>query len=340
MPELDRLASAAQYRVEDLEELTEDTSNTPNVIRISRIGLRKTKVADSRASVDAATQASRLRYISDFLEFFSGYVGATLCDAERKRLEMSTSFALKAFREHIPTVSKRAKLNARIGLSEQEQHRLLEVINPESSLNPWTRGYVRKRNWLLIVLLLASGMRRGELLGLQIGDLNAEAPKLRILRRADTEKDPRRIQPCTKTFDREIELARPVMKALWDFINNDRRAIKRARTVPQIFVSDEGAPLSHASIDKVFFQLRSVFPGLPMTLTSHVMRHTWNERFSEKAEAMGVSETVEERARNSQQGWSDNSRMAATYTRRYTAKKGREVALKLQERLDALTNKN
>lgn len=340
IPELDRLASAVQYRLADLEGFDTDSFNVSNVIHVSRIGLRKKKIANLPPAVDVATQASRLRHISDFLAFISRYVGATLVDAERKRLEMNTDFALKAFKEHIPAVSKRAKLNSRIGLSEQEQSRLLEVIHPESDNNPWARRYVRYRNWLLVVLLLASGMRRGELLGLQIGDLSSDAPKLRILRRADSEKDPRRIQPCTKTYDREIELAPLVMKALWDFINNERRKIKRARTVPQIFVSDEGAPLSHASIDKLFFQLRTVFPGLPMTLTSHVMRHTWNERFSEKAEAMGISETVEERARNSQQGWSDNSKMAATYTRRYTEKKGREVSLKLQERLDALTIKN
>lgn len=73
---------------------------------------------------------------------------------------------------------------------------------------------------------------------------------------------------------------------------------------------------------------------MPEELTSHVMRHTWNERFSEEADAMGLSESVEERARNNQQGWSDNSKMGATYTRRHTAKKGREVSLKLQEKLD------
>jgi predicted Zn-dependent protease len=64
------------------------------------------------------------------------------------------------------------------------------------------------------------------------------------------------------------------------------------------------------------------------------MRHTWNERFSEQAEAMNLPEVAEQRARNSQQGWSDNSKIAATYTRRYTDRKGRELALRLQEQLD------
>jgi len=69
-------------------------------------------------------------------------------------------------------------------------------------------------------------------------------------------------------------------------------------------------------------------------LTSHVMRHTWNERFSEQAELMGLTDAAEEKARNEQQGWTDNSRSAAVYTRRHASRKGRELSLKLQERLD------
>lgn len=340
MPELGRLASAVQYRIEDLEEAEGDAEKS-NVIHIGRIGLRRKTDEKSRRSVDVQTQASRLRYIADYLEFMAGYVGATLSGPERRELEADSGRALTAFREHIPQVSNRAKLDARIGLSLEEQERLLSIVHPDSPANPWERGFVRLRNWLIVVLLLATGMRRGELLGLQIGDLHSNQPKLRVIRRADATEDPRRIQPNTKTNDREIELAPSIMKALWSYINKERRGIRAARAVPQVIVSDEGAPLSQASIDKLFAQLREACPGLPMALSSHVMRHTWNERFSEQAEAMGLSESVEEKARNTQQGWSDNSKMATTYTRRHTAKKGREISLKLQEQLDdKLTRKD
>jgi integrase len=340
LPELERLASAVQYRIEDLEQAERDAEK-PNVIHIRRLGLRRKSADKPRRAVDVQTQASRLRCIADYLGFLASYVGATLSGPEQRELEAETGRALTAFREHIPQVSNRAKLDARIGLSLEEQERLLNVVHPDSPENPWARGFVRLRNWLIIVILLATGMRRGELLGLQIGDLHSSQPKLRIIRRADATDDPRLIQPNTKTNDREIELTPSIMKALWSYINKERRGIKAARAVPQIIVSDEGAPLSQASIDKLFVQLREASPGLPMSLTSHVMRHTWNERFSEQAEAMGLSESVEEKARNTQQGWSDNSKMATTYTRRHTAKKGREISLKLQEQLDdKLTRKN
>lgn len=333
IPELNRLASAAQFRMDDLDD-DGAHKGKPQVINLSVVRFRRGKRVTERKAVDVATQASRLRYMADYLGFLSDYVGSMLPKSERNTLRVEKEQALAIFRANIPAVSKRAKLNARVGLSEDETSRLLAVVHPDSPNNPWKRGFVRLRNWLIVVLLLATGMRRGELLGLQIGDLHSSQPKLRIIRRADAAEDLRRNQPNTKTNDREIELSPIIMKRLWSFVNTERRVIKAARKVPQIFVSDEGDALSQSSIDKLFTQLRQACPDLSVRPMSHVMRHTWNDRFSEQAEAFGLSDAVEEKARNLQQGWSDNSAMAATYARRYTALKGQQVALKLQERLD------
>lgn len=345
-PELVRLATGAQLRLDDLDEderLGEsDGGGKLNVISLSRIGFRRTvRPEQERKPVDPGNHATRIRYIAAYLGFLSEYVGPDLPPAERDVLARETARGLETLRAHIPREPSRATVDGRVGLSVGEQQRLLQVVHPDSPSNPWRRGSVQRRNYLIVVVLLASGMRRGELLGLQIGDLRPNESKLRILRRADAAEDPRRIQPNAKTRDREIELAPPIMRALWTYINQDRRRIKAARTVPQVFVSDDGAPLSLASIDRIFAQLREACPGLPVRLTSHVMRHTWNERFTEHADVSGLVGTAEERARNEQQGWSDNSKMAAHYTRRGTTRKGREVSLKLQEQLDAqLAKKN
>jgi integrase len=128
------------------------------------------------------------------------------------------------------------------------------------------------------------------------------------------------------------------MRAVWSYINQQRKKIKAARKHPQLIVTDDGQPMSLTTADKIFRQLREACPGLPVTLTSHVMRHTWNERFSEQAELLGLTDAVEEKARNEQQGWTDNSKSAATYTRRHASRKGRAVALKLQEQLDVPDN--
>mgnify|MGYP001612591245 CR=1 FL=1 len=330
-PELDRIVTAARYRSEDLEG--ESTESKTNVIDIRRIGIRRNQQQAERQPVDAQTYASRLRYIADYLTYISSYVASTLPRDARRDLEADAARAVTAFREHIPEVSRRAKLGARTGLSLEEQNQVLSAVHPASPDNPWVRGFVRERNWLVVVLLLATGMRRGELLGLQIGDIHTNQPKLNILRRADAKEDSRTIQPNTKTYDRTVELSPSVMRALQAYLRA-RRSIKAARAIPQVIVSEDGNALSSQAVDKLFKELRAAVPGLPVTLTSHVMRHTWNERFSEQAEAMNLPEVAEQRARNSQQGWSETSNTAAVYTRRHTDKKGRELALKLQEQMD------
>jgi len=332
--ELNRLVDATQYWLADLSDEDADERGSSNVIDIKRIRIRRKSAVEEAKPVSVGTQATRLRYMADYLGFLATYIGATLSASLRKEMAFESDRALEAFRAQIPPVSKRAKLGAREGLSKDDQDRLLKVIDPDSPDNPWERGFVRQRNWLIVVLLLATGMRRGELLGLQIRDLDQRLPKLRIIRRADASEDPRRIQPNTKTNDREVELRPAIMRAVWSYINYHRKKIKTARKYPQLIVADEGKPLSLKSIDKIFVQLRDACPGLPITLTSHVMRHTWNERFSEQAELLGLTDAVEEKARNEQQGWADNSKSAATYTRRHATRKGRELSLKLQEQLD------
>jgi len=336
-PELERLVTAARYHIQDLDESV--AKDTTNVINLRRISSRRQRKEIVRTPVDSQTHASRLRYIANFLEFLSNYVGATLSRQQQRDLRTDTEFALRAFRENIPTRSRRAKLGARVGLALSEQDLVLSVVHPASETNPWTHGFIRLRNWLIVVLLLATGMRRGELLGLQIGDVMPNEPKLKILRRADDPTDLRTHQPATKTNDRIVELSPAIMKVFLTY-QHERRKIKAARSIPQLIVSDEGDALSTASIDKLFRQLREACPGLTTRLSSHTMRHTWNERFSEQADAMKLPEVAEQRARNSHQGWSDNSKMSITYTKRHTEKTGRELALKIQKNIDEKLNTN
>ena len=336
-PELNRLSEAAQYGVDDLAAAETEEHRSRKVININRIRMRRKPAAVDVKPVSVATQATRIRYMADFLDFLATYIGATLDAPQRQDLKRESAQALQAFRAQVPRVSKRAKLGAREGLSKEDQDLLLDVVHPDSPDNPWERRFVRERNWLIVVLLLATGMRRGELLGLQIRDLDQRLPRLRILRRADASEDPRRLQPNTKTNDRELELRPLLMRSVWNYIKDQRGQIKAARKYPQLIVADDGKPLSLKSIDKIFRQVREACPGLPAHLSSHVMRHTWNERFSEQAELLGLSDAAEERARNEQQGWADNSEAASNYTRRHTSRKGRYLGLKLQENLDGST---
>lgn len=330
--ELSSLTDALQFQAQVLEE---EQAQKSKVISLRSVYPKRFAPLKERAQVDVKTRASRQRYIAQYLEFLTDYVRAELPREKAEEFAAEAKRGLHAFRAEIPKVSNRAKLGARTGLSVEEQNRLLATVHFDSPSNPWKSAYVRKRNWLIVVVLLATGMRQGELLGLRIRDLEEKRPQLVVLRRPDRGDDPRKRQPQTKTRDRMLELAPSIMRALWTYINVDRYAIKAARKLPQIFVADDGLPLSTSSVCKIFQTLRRIVPGLPVVLTSQVMRHSWNERFSEEADVQGLTPEQEHRARTEQQGWSENSRSAQTYTRRHTARKGREISVRMQEALDA-----
>ena len=339
--ELTRLANATRYRLDELDEPAAAPSpRGRKVISIRDVHPKLKASLSERSPVAVNTQASRLRYIIQYLGFLSDYAKASLSKEDGRELTAETTLGLSALKAQIPIVPSRTKVGAREGLSMEVQDELLGVLRPDSPRTPWKSKFVRKRNWLIVVLLLATGMRKGELLGLRISDFASHEPKLRILRRPDKQDDPRPNEPNTKTGEREIELAPAIMRELWRHINEDRYAIKAARKYPQLFVADDGNPLSGDSVSKLFQTLRKAVPDLPRNLTSHVMRHTWNERFSEQADELGIPAVEEQRARNEQQGWAYDSKTSKDYTRRHTAKKGRELSLLLQKKLDEHLNED
>ncbi len=332
LPEVDGIVVAAQYRLDDPSADRDERPAANAVVNIKTVRMRRQKGAPVVQGIARGTMANRLRYIRSFLDFVVEYVKADLPRDVQQRLTAQADLALKSLKGQIPKVPKRSSLGAREGLSREDSDRVIAVVRPDSPQNPWKRGFVRHRNWIIVMILLATGMRRGELAGLKVGDL--KNLMLRIERRADDPEDQRRIEENTKTQDREVELRPGLMRRLDGYVRA-RRKIPQARRIPQLFVSDEGTALTGDAIGKILRQVRAACPGLPVQLTSHVLRHTWNERFSEEAEKMGLSDQDEQMARNVQQGWKDDSRTGADYTRRHTRLKGQQIARKLQEDLDA-----
>lgn len=329
--DVSRLVETAQQHLDDIEDEPPAENAKAQVVDLHTVRMRRSKAVPEQRAVDSGTHATRLRYIHQYLTFLVGYIAATLPRPLKAELEEASKQVLDALHAQVPSVP--AKRGTRQGMSEEEQTRLLEVVHFNSSSNPWRREFVRERNWVIVVLLLATGMRRGELLNLRLSDLKADKPFIDIVRRPHDATDPRLLQPTPKTRERTLELRPAIMKTVWKYIQK-RSALPGARKHPYLIVNDEGDPLAYKSVDGIFADIRTAAPDIKIDLSSHVMRHTWNDRFSEQAEAMELSEVAEQRARNEQQGWTDDSKSAATYTRRYATRKGRELALKLQEKLD------
>ncbi|HFX3164121.1 TPA: tyrosine-type recombinase/integrase, partial [Pseudomonas aeruginosa] len=170
-------------------------------------------------------------------------------------------------------------------------------------------------------------------LNVKISDINFQSEELTVVRRADDPEDPRKDQPLVKTRDRKIPLSPGLCKLTHEYITKTRRATEGARRHPFLFIAmGTGAPLSLSAVNVIFAELRNAFNGEFDAVTPHVLRHTWNDRFSDVMDKLKVSEAEEERMRSFLMGWAPTSKTSASYTRRHIRLKAQQVSLAMQSK--------
>lgn len=335
LAEIEELARFVRQSVESAVRTCnqEAVVQAPSTI-VSMERHRRSMKAGAHDEVLPATVTNRLRAIRDFVSWLSldRLSKHAFDDQCRIRLEDSRQLVCNAINARMPSGGSYGGGNLREGLAPEVVETVLEVIDPHSSMNPWRGKHARHRNALVFHWLHLLGLRRGELLGVRISDINFQKGTVHVLRRADDPGDPRRYQPNAKTKARELPMSSGLVNMTRDYIMNQRRSLPGARKHDFLFVSsNNGAPLSIPSLNKVFSVLRRKCPDLPAELCPHVLRHTWNDRFSEEMDKNRVPEDVEKKSRSYLMGWSETSGTAATYTRRHIRKKAHEVSLAMQQ---------
>lgn len=337
MGEIEDLLRLCRLPIENIVPATiqeEATSVRGPVVSMEKFRQRVAfEVAREIAPTFAAT---RLRCIRDYLKWLvsdrSSRVGVG--SEYRTAIEATGRFVVGAIDARLPAGDSRGKLGEREGLAPDSVKELLRVIDPGSPDNPWQDEHSRFRNELIILWLYYLGMRRGELLGVRVSDIDFRKGSVIVARRADDPTDPRKVQPNVKTRAREIPLSPLLQDKTNAYVVKYRSALLAARKHRFLFIaSDSGAPLSIPSFAKIFNVLRAKSPGLPRNLFAHLLRHTWNDRFSEEMDKRGVSEETEKKTRSYLMGWSETSGSAATYTRRHVRKKAQEASLSMQGRM-------
>jgi integrase len=208
------------------------------------------------------------------------------------------------------------------------------ITQPDHPDNPWDDLSCRYRNSLIVDWLLYLGLRRGELLGIRIPDINFQQETVTVHRRADDPDDPRLNQPNAKTLGRVIPISRGLLDRTKRYVLDVRAKTPGARAHTFLFVaSHAGRPLSLQAVNKLFRVLRSKCPSAAnQSITPHGLRHTWNERFSEEMDRNQISDEKESRQRSYLMGWSYTSETAATYQRRRIREKANVASLKLQDK--------
>jgi integrase len=238
------------------------------------------------------------------------------------------------FRYEAITKPKSDDIGGREGLPEAAVSRLRAVIEPDSRENPF-EARVRFRNYLIVRLLLDLGIRRGELLGLRVSDCTfGTRGTITVHRRPDDPEDPRTVQPSSKTNARALPLGGKLTDLLYEWIVHHRTGIDGARKHPFLIVDcKDGRPLSLSSVNKLMSALRRRVPGLPESLSAHVLRHSWNDAFSDAMDRTGVPGDQEAKWRARLMGWRSEE-SAKAYLRRTVRRRSDEALVGIQDELD------
>lgn len=334
LSELDELCYLCRFPVKIIENMLLE-KKTGSVVR--SLDRHKLKVGMKTCDeVETYTVSIRMLRIKEYIEKSIDRV------LQRNDLDVSTYSLLssrrvvflRSFKTRIPVKRERGYVNKREGLSRELREYLLDVIDADSKYNPWVSQFVRKRNELMILFLYYLGLRKGELLNLKITDFDFRKNEVWIMRRADDIEDPRINQPKVKTMARKLPMQDELAQKAKEYIYNERSKITGARKHQFLFVSDrKGQPLTIPALDKVFFVLRENTKKIPDNFSAHVLRHTWNDKFSEDMEKRKVKEKDEKNLRSYIMGWSPTSGTAAIYTKRYVREKANEILLGMQKEM-------
>ncbi len=305
-----------------------------NTDELSAFGQRCTSRLDGKGAV--VRRFAQIRY-DGFIKYLIWRFEAILHRAsseDRNMLKLDLSSFRSRAASQRPKGYSAAQESERLGLLPAQRDRLLEIIDPNSKLNPFAKKG-RNRNAAIILTAYHLALRAGELAGLQRIDYQnqrQDTAMIAIHRRLNNPED-RRVDPArAKTKERVLPVSGEVRSALdrWVKDRADRAIWPNAHRCHYLFTNDKGHEIGLRGVRKIFERLRQVYPDLE-GLCQHVLRHDANDRFQEASEKFGWDP---QEARSDQlymNGWATNSTMPERYTRRSTQNRTSARLLKMQE---------
>lgn len=323
LSEIIDLVNICGWKLDDLLSALERRSS--NVITLAR--------HIPKSGVESGEKRNRLGVIRSFVDFTSSDHLSQLQEWPNRWLlyrDMRAEF-LKHLSNYIRALRppNRDDVGEKKGLDREALTRLRAVIDPDHPENPF-EPEVRFRNFVMIRLLIELGIRRGELLGIMLEDCDVTGPRgyITIHRRPDNVYDTRVIPGAsTKTAARKLEVSPRTAQLVYEWIAHHRIKLPRAAKGEGHFLIvsiPTGKPMSPSNVNKMFEALRKRVPGLPGNVAPHVLRHSWNDTFSEYMDKTGISEEHEVKWRKKIMGWRDEA-SARFYLRRTVERRSNEV---------------
>ncbi|HHY0471002.1 TPA: site-specific integrase [Vibrio parahaemolyticus] len=191
---------------------------------------------------------------------------------------------------------------------------LLEIIKVNSPQNPFKSS--RFRNQLVMQILVESGVRIGAVLKLKISDLvdDWDNPRFLLTRTPNDTTDKRRIPAKNKTKALSVSISPELMKLIKLYIDTVRVKYPKSTQHDFLFVAEKGVssgkPITYEQVYKVVSKFGD---AINFKLHPHLLRHKWNEVFTENAESAGYDQALIEDMRKYAMGWVENSKMVGIY---------------------------
>jgi integrase len=222
------------------------------------------------------------------------------------------------FRDQVRSYLKTRQLLPK-GLSEQQQRRLREICHPDSAENPFNKP-VRFRNYAIVLLMLNTPLRRGELLGVRLEDMMlAGSDKFSVsvvvqnFNTVSAKMDDRKSRPRQKTRGREMPITVETKDALIAYLKHER--LNPAKPAFVFLESRSGRPMSLGGVNNIFRRLQgALLPEFPdLRLYPHITRHTFNYNFKLHNLETGWPPEKLKQVQNYLNGWTDSSEQGALY---------------------------
>jgi integrase len=283
--------------------------------------------------------ANRLGHCAEYLDFCARNI------LKRNKNFKEITVEIKSMKALIKAQSSKVVRHGRNSFSSTPPptktfERFMTFIHEDHPDNPYKNETIRFRNALMFEVMYETGCRSGELLSLQVGDIDTHLCKLFIQRHHDDIHDSRSRQPVAKTQPRTVNISSELTDRLIKYVMEVRSKVGNANKHPYLFVThrkgaNEGSPTSDTNFrNRILAAATNQFPELFSEICRHGFRHDFNYRLSVKIDKQNefvrnnpelareqkikiINEKQEMEIRKGLNGWtSDDS--AKIYTKRFT----------------------
>ncbi|WP_180961239.1 site-specific integrase [Shewanella sp. GutDb-MelDb] len=304
------------------------------------------------ASVSQNHQYNRITAIAAYLHFL-----ATVTNQLRNNPEVTKDIdgMSKALKKHRPKGRGRnvaEELDSNY-LPDGLLDEFMDVANLENSLNPFKNSIVKLRNYLVFRLLRETGIRRGEVLSLEISylELHGDNPFIWVRRKHDDRHDPRIYQPVSKTKERKFPIAKETAQLLDSYIVNERLSTPNSAKHPYLFITHrkcetQGQPISYSYFSSDIISKMKAVDERFSVIHAHTFRHEWNLDFSRRIDKINSSEEgrnippeEEAKMRKFLMGHS-SEKSGDVYNQRHIREKAMEIILAEQIELEDKIKRN